>query len=88
MDIHLDGLLMNSRKATHDHLQERFGFPEYYGRNLDALYDLLSSICVPTRIFLRHKNAMLQALDTYGDELIKCFVQAVAENPNIDFCTP
>lgn len=85
MDIHLNGLLMDSRKAAHDHLQESFGFPAYYGRNLDALYDLLSSICVPTRIFFWHKNAMIRALDTYGDELLECFEQVEAENPNVEF---
>ena len=85
MDINLDGLAMDSRKAAHDHLLERFGFPAYYGRNLDALYDLLTEVRTPTRISLLHKNAMLQALGTYGNALIECFEQAEAENPSSEF---
>ena len=33
---------MISRREAHDHLTERLGLPEYYGRNLDGLYDLLT----------------------------------------------
>ena len=35
----VDGGLMTSREAAHDLLAARLGLPEYYGRNLDALYD-------------------------------------------------
>ena len=28
---------------VHDFIANELGFPEYYGRNLDALYDMLSS---------------------------------------------
>ena len=84
MDISLDGLAMDTRKAAHDHLQERFGFPAYYGRNLDALYDLLTEIRTPTRILLWNKNQLLRSLESYGDAMVECFEQAAAENPNIE----
>ena len=38
--IILDVLLLNERK--HEYLKELFDFPDYYGNNLDALYDCLS----------------------------------------------
>jgi len=38
----LNGLLMQTREQMHDHLAERFRLAEHYGRNLDALWDLLS----------------------------------------------
>lgn len=31
--------------AAHIYLMERFGFDDGYGRNLDALYDELTSLC-------------------------------------------
>ena len=30
------------KTAAHEYLQRIFGFPDYYGKNLDALYDCLS----------------------------------------------
>lgn len=41
-EIRLDGRKLMTREAAHDKLKERFGFPDYYGRNLDALWDLLT----------------------------------------------
>ena len=33
-------------------IQEAFGFPAYYGRNLDALHDMLCAIDEPTHVVL------------------------------------
>ena len=32
------------REQLHDYLQEMLPLPEYYGRNLDALYDCLTEL--------------------------------------------
>ena len=40
--IVLDGRALLEKAAGHEYLAERFAFPEYYGKNLDALWDLLS----------------------------------------------
>ena len=39
---HLNGAAIPDRAALHDMLAEQFQFPAHYGRNLDALYDLLT----------------------------------------------
>ena len=44
MDFTLDALKLNERNQAHEYLAEAFGFPEYYGKNLDALYDCLSEM--------------------------------------------
>ena len=38
----LDGTMMDSRENLHSHLYMQFALPEYYGRNLDALWDCLT----------------------------------------------
>ena len=46
--LDFDGL--NSREQVQDYMAEKFDFPPYYGRNLDALYDCLTDICEPVAI--------------------------------------
>ncbi len=40
--MQLDGELI--RKDGHDYLADALDFPDYYGKNLDALYDCLCEI--------------------------------------------
>ena len=63
--IALDGRAMDSRDALHCHLLEAFGFRQDYGRNLDALHDLLGEQR-EVRVVLSHRQAMLNSLGAYG----------------------
>ena len=42
--IILDGNLLADATKVHDYLKEMLEFPEYYGNNLDALYDCLTDL--------------------------------------------
>ena len=42
--IILDALCLTEKKEAHLYLQEQFSFPEYYGNNLDALFDCLTDL--------------------------------------------
>lgn len=42
--IILDGNLLADAAKVHDYLKEMLEFPEYYGKNLDALYDCLTDL--------------------------------------------
>lgn len=42
--ITLDGNLLADAAGVHDYLKEMLSFPEYYGKNLDALYDCLTDL--------------------------------------------
>jgi len=44
MNVILDARKMDEKESAHQYLKRIFGFPEYYGNNLDALYDCLSEI--------------------------------------------
>ena len=79
--IHLYAENMTDRNRMHDQLKEAFAFPEWYGRNLDALYDLLCDINCPTTIRLHHS----ELLEGYGLHLLKVMAQSAADNKNIWF---
>lgn len=85
MEVVLDGRLMGSREETHDLLAEKLGLPEYYGRNLDALYDLLAEYREKVDITLLHADVMLVSMGNYGNALIKTLVDASRAFPNVDF---
>ncbi len=41
-----------SRREIHEYIAEKMAFPDYYGHNLDALYDCLTDITEPTAVGL------------------------------------
>ena len=60
--ITLNGAQMTDRAAMHDQLAAAFSLPEYYGRNLDALWDCLSERAAGTAVVLEQPEAMPEAL--------------------------
>ena len=48
--VELDFSRCAAKEEVHEYLMEKFGFPEYYGKNLDALYDVLGDIAEDTEI--------------------------------------
>ena len=76
----LDASKMVSRQEAHRYLKEQLAFPDYYGKNLDALYDCLTE-CPETVVVFRHPGAMLSALREYGCRLLQTFFEAERENP-------
>lgn len=42
--IELDAEKLNDRKESHIYLAKKLNFPDYYGRNLNALYDCLTEL--------------------------------------------
>lgn len=76
ISIEIDGKLI--KKDGHDYLKEVLNFPDYYGKNLDALYDCLTDIGVETEITLINGSYV-------SDDIMETFVDASDENTFLIF---
>jgi len=81
--IRLDGRRMGSIDEAHQYLKRRLHFPDYYGVNLDALWDLLSTQNGEIRIRLSNPDALRQKLGEYGEALIRTLLEAGDANPHV-----
>jgi ribonuclease inhibitor len=81
--IEMDGGEMKTKLSAHCYIKKAMEFPEYYGENLDALWDLLSTISLPTTIRLDHRETLIENLGTYGERLIEVFREAALENDSL-----
>ena len=88
MNIILDGTKMTSVEAAHKYIKDTFGFPDFYGRNLDALYDMLTEICEHILIQISNAGSITANMGDYGENLIAAFEDAAENNANItlEFC--
>lgn len=86
--IVIDGEKMLNRWAAHDHLAEQLSLPDYYGRNLDALYDLLTEREGPVRLVVRHRGTILSWLGEYGAALCQTLEDADRANPGLEVLFP
>ena len=83
MDLLLDSEILISRASVHDYFAEKLKIPGYYGRNLDALYDLLSEYSTQLSIYIVNREEILDALNGYGRALVCTLQDAAAKNPNL-----
>ena len=81
----LDGNNITDKETLHNTLASSLQLPDWYGRNLDALYDCLSDIQEETEIRLLHEEALEKHLKHYAKALRKVVCRACQENPRIHF---
>ena len=77
IDIVLDGA--TGMEAIHEQLAQALQFPDFYGRNLDALYDCMTD--VQTDVTFHLKN--ISALGRRGPALQILLQRAAVLNPRI-----
>ncbi len=83
--VTLNGRNMNSKEIAHLYMKWNLQVPEYYGTNLDALWDVLSTYDKPIQINLINKDKLIENLGDYGEAIIEVFQDAQKENNNINF---
>ena len=72
MEIVLDARRFKGRSRAHAYLKEALRLPDYYGKNLDALYDCLGDI--------GEEIQKKEYLGDYGKTMLRVFKDAAVEN--------
>ena len=83
MQVVIDGKKMKDKQTLHAYLKEQCKFPEYYGNNLDALYDVLTDRSEPLEIKVEHAEELKEILCGYGEAFIETLEDAAASSKNI-----
>ena len=81
MKLIIDGSVLSEEAAVHDLFTRALDLPEWYGRNLDALYDVLTERGEPLRLLVRNREALAAGLGEYAEDLLRTLADAAAENP-------
>ena len=82
-EIRLNGSKMLDKASTHDYLKQKLTLPDYYGENLDALWDCIVTDFSPKKITIYNPAAIIENLGPYGESIINLFEQAAEENEYI-----
>ncbi len=77
-EIVFDGAELLCPRQIQDALAQRMGFPEWYGRNLDALHDCLGDIREETIIILLNWEQ-----EGYQAAVLRVMRDAAAENDSL-----
>ncbi len=84
--IILDGNKMTTIEQAHSYIKEQLDLPEYYGKNLDALWDVLSVETTYKSIMLINHDSLVNNIGDYANRFINVFLEVSKINTNIDFC--
>ena len=73
----IDGRRMTTRARAHSHLKDALQLPDWYGRNLDALHDVLTEFGPRWHIVFRNAGAAMNGLRAVCED-------AMAETPGLE----
>ena len=74
---------IKDKDALHGRLRGALMLPDYYGNNLDALYDCLTDPVEETEIVIRGYDEMQAALGPYAVSFRDAVERAAAENDRL-----
>ena len=77
------GARMTDREEAHIELAQSLQLPAHYGKNLDALWDVLGDM--QGEIILKDAAKLINSLEVYGCKLIQTMFEAADKNPNLIF---
>lgn len=86
-EILIDGSIITTKDQLHSLFAEQLRFPEWYGNNLDALYDCLTDIREETLVKIYRFGSLRDNLGSYADKVKKVLRNAEADNKFIHLMT-
>lgn len=76
----IDGRDFENIEVLHDVLKDKLDFPDYYGRNLDALWDCLTGwVDLPLTLVLKNFEFSNTLLGSYADDVLEVLQEAQEE---------
>ena len=82
-EIKIDCSTIETKADFHAAMASALAFPDYYGKNLDALYDCLTEIGQDTRLILADWHHLEYRLGDYSGKAVYVFHCATRENPHL-----
>ena len=82
--ITIDCAAIDSRDTFHDILAQALSLPEWYGRNLDALHDLLAATTGETVLTFSEWLHAEEVLGRYALMAKKAMTHAASKNSNLN----
>ncbi len=84
-ELYLDGGQIYSIEDFHDQVSQLFGFPSYYGRNLDDLWDCLNSYIDPNlRLTIRGFDHLITVFGPEAEGLKEVFEKLPQYHPEME----
>ena len=82
-EIILNGRLLTTKNRMYDQFDEVFDLPEYFGNNLDALWDVLNETSEPMTIHFTYVTKFLEETGTYGESVLRFFRELEEKNKHV-----
>lgn len=84
--ITIDGAKIHTKQELHEIFASMLNFPEWYGKNLDALHDCLTEIHEETVIHMEDFDDLERHLPLYARLVVRVVRHACRENSHLS-CT-
>ncbi|MBR3357801.1 MAG: barstar family protein [Solobacterium sp.] len=86
--IELDAKDIENRHKMYTFFREKITVPEYFGANLDALYDVLSEYDEDVSFIFTRENTRRITREEYAWKVVMIIARCMQENPHIHmvFC--
>lgn len=83
-EVQINATEFSTPQEVQEYLMDALSFPDYYGGNLDALYDGLTEVDEKVKIVISNKIAEEENLGEYGERLLAVFETAAQDNDNLE----